>query len=266
MQARINGIALNYAVSGPDRAPAVVLHHPLATDLSFWAELTAALEPNYRVVRFDARGHGKSEAPVGRYDFKTLSADVVALMDHLGINQAGFVGLSMGGMVGQALGLYHPDRFSCLTLVSTTSRVPAEFRSMWVDRVKVARDKGMTSQVEGAMPRWLAASSRANRPDLVARFTRMIEATPLEGYAGWCQCIETLDFTDQLKAITLPTRVIVGAEDPATTPAAAEIIHRQIAGSDLVIMPSVSHQLSAEDPATFHGHVLPFLDAYAGAV
>ena len=266
MQAQINGITMNYAVSGSNTAPAVVLHHPLATDLSFWDELTAALEPNYRVVRFDARGHGQSQAPAGRYDFKTLAGDVVGLMDHLGIKQAGYVGLSMGGMVGQVLGLNHADRFACLALVSTTSRVPAEFRALWSDRVIVAREKGMASQVEPAMARWVSAKTKATRPDLMARFSRMIEATPVEGYAGWCHCIETLDLTDQLKAITLPTRVIVGAEDPATTPAAAKIIHDQIAGSDLVIMPGVSHQLSAEDPATFHGHILPFLDAYVGAV
>ncbi len=266
MQARINGSAMNFEASGAANGPAVVLHHPLATDLSFWDELTPVLEPMYRVVRFDARGHGKSEAPTGRYDFRMLAGDVVGLMDHLGIGKAGFVGLSMGGMVGQALGLYHPDRFACLALVSTTSRIPAEFRSMWVDRVKVAREKGMASQVEPAMGRWLAAATRATRPDLVARFARMIETTPLEGYAGWCGAIEILDFTDQLKAITLPTRVIVGAEDPSTPPAAAEVIHKQIAGSDLIIMPGVSHQLSAEDPAAFHSHILPFLDAYVGAV
>jgi 3-oxoadipate enol-lactonase len=265
MQARINGISMNYEASGNASGPAVVLHHPLATDLTFWDELTPVLAPNYRVVRFDARGHGKSEAPAGRYDFRTLAQDVVSLMDHLDIRQAGYVGLSMGGMVGQALGLHHPDRFNCLALVSTTSRIPPEFRALWSDRVKVAREQGMTSQVEPAMQRWLSAASRANRPDLVARFTRMIETTPIEGYAGWCGAIEHLDFTQQLSAISLPTRVIVGAEDPATTPAAAEVIHKAIAGSDMVVIPGVSHQLSAEDPETFHSHLLPFLDAYVGA-
>ena len=124
MQATINGFRMNYAVEGPGSAPPVILHHPLATDLTIWDELTAALAPRYRVVRFDARGHGASEATPAPYDLATLSADVVALMDHLGIARGHYLGLSMGGMVGQHLGLSHPQRFASLILCSTTSRMP----------------------------------------------------------------------------------------------------------------------------------------------
>lgn len=259
MQATINGIRMNYAVEGPEQAFPVVLHHPLATNLTIWDELTAALTPRYRVVRFDARGHGKTEAPTGAYDFQTLSADTVALMDHLKIERAHYLGLSMGGMVGQFLGLDHAKRFTSLQLVATSSRIPSEARHLWVDRVKVAREQGMASQPPTSMPRWLTEPNR-QKPALVARLTQMIETTPLEGYAGWCQAIEKLDVTDRLKAITLPTQVIVGADDPATPPAAAEAIQRQIAGSTLIVMPAVAHMLCAEDPAAFHKHVLAFLD------
>ena len=116
MQASINGIRLNYQVDGPDQAPTVVLHHPLATNLTIWDELTAALTPRYRVVRFDARGHGESEASKAPYSFATLGADVIGLMDHLKIERAHFLGLSMGGMVGQHLGLDQPRRFQSLVL------------------------------------------------------------------------------------------------------------------------------------------------------
>jgi 3-oxoadipate enol-lactonase len=258
MQASINGIRMTYDVAGAENAPPVVLHHPLATNLSIWDELTAALLPKYRVVRFDARGHGQSEAPKGAYTFETLAADVVSLMDHLRIGRAQYLGLSMGGMVGQYLGLLHADRFTSLQLVSTTSRIPDEMKHLWVDRVTVAREKGMASQVEPAMQRWITEENR-KKPSLVARLTKMIETTPLEGYAGWCQCIHGLNVTDRLKGITLPTRVIVGKADPATPVAASEVIHREIKGSDLVIMPNVSHMLQSEDPAAFHPHVLEFL-------
>ena len=261
--ARINGIVLRYDVQGDKGAPAVVLHHPLATNLTFWDELTAALLPKYRVVRFDARGHGKSEAPIGRYAFETLAGDVVALMDHAGVAKAGYVGLSMGGMVGQYLGLLHPGRFNSLVIVSSTSRVAPEFRSLWVDRVKVARETGMASQVEPAMARWVAAATKRDKPDLVQRFAGMIESTPLEGYAGWCGAIEHLDMTDKLGGIKLPVRVIVGDEDPATPVAASDAIHKAIPGSDLVILKGVSHMLSSEDPAAFHAAVLPFLAQHA---
>lgn len=258
MQASINGIRMTYDVSGAEGAPVVVLHHPLATNLTMWDEITPVLTGKYRVVRFDARGHGQSEAPKGPYTFETLAADVVALMDHLKIKKADFLGLSMGGMVGQYLGLLHADRFSSLQLVSTSSRVPDEAKPLWVDRVVVAREKGMASQVAPALGRWITEENR-QKPALVARLSKMIETTPLEGYAGWCQCIHGLNVTDRLKAITLPTRVIVGKADPATPVAASEAIHREIKGSDLVIMPNVSHMLCAEDPLVFHKHVLEFL-------
>jgi 3-oxoadipate enol-lactonase len=260
MQATVNGFRVNFAVEGPDAAPAVILHHPLATDLTIWDELTAALRPRYRVVRFDARGHGASEVTAAPYDFAMLGADVTGLMDHLKIARAHFLGLSMGGMVGQHLGLDQPQRFASLVLCSTTSRIPDEARPLWEERVKAAREKGMASQVELALARWLAASSRTSKPALVARMTRYIEATPVEGYAGWCQAIGSLNVTDRLKAIRLPTRVIVGAEDAGTPPAAAQAIHREIAGSDLVEVPGVAHQLHVEEPETFNRHVLEFLD------
>jgi 3-oxoadipate enol-lactonase len=111
-----------------------------------------------------------------------------------------------------------------------------------------------------ALQRWLAQSTHKSKPAVVARMTRYLESTPAEGYIGWCQAIRTLNITDRLKGIKLPTRVIVGAEDPGTPPAAAEAIHREIAGSDLVVVPGVSHMLHVEEPATFNKHVLEFLD------
>jgi 3-oxoadipate enol-lactonase len=260
MQATVNGFRMNFEVEGPQSAPPVVLHHPLATDLTVWDELTAALAPRHRVVRLDARGHGQSEATPAPYDFATLSADVVGLLDHLNIARAHFLGLSMGGMVGQYLGLDHAPRFRSLILCSTTSRMPPEARPLWEERAKLAREQGMGPQVEPALSRWLAETTRKSKPDLVARMKRYIEATPAEGYAGWCLAIRDLDVTDRLKAIKLPTRVIVGAEDPSTPPAAAKVIHAEIPGSDLVEVPGVSHQLLVEDPATFNRHVLEFLD------
>jgi 3-oxoadipate enol-lactonase len=260
MQATINGIGMSYATEGPEAAPAVVLHHPLATDLTIWDELTAALVPRYRVVRFDARGQGASEATPAPYDFATLSADTVALLDHLRIARAHFLGLSMGGMVGQHLGVSHAERFASLILASTSSRMPAEARPLWEQRAEAARKQGMGSQVELALSRWLAPASLQGKPALVARMRRYIEATPAEGYAGWCLAIRDLDMTDRLNGITLPTLVVVGAEDPSTPPAAAQAIHREIAGSAYVEVPGVSHQLHVEEPATFNKHVREFLD------
>lgn len=260
MQATINGFQMTFADEGAKDAPPVVLHHPLATNLTSWDELAAALlAAGYRVVRFDARGHGRSEATAGPYTFEQLAGDVVGLMDHLGIPRARYVGLSMGGFVGQYLGLLHPGRFQCLGLVSTSSSMTAG-QEIWDTRIRTASEGGMSTVVDGAMARWVAPALLAGgNPPLVARLREMILSTPARGYIGWCQAIRTLDITSRLGAIRLPTQVIVGALDPATPPAAAEVIHRGITGSELVVIPGVSHMLQVEDPAAFHRHLLPFL-------
>lgn len=262
MKAAINGFDMNYEVAGDARAPAVVLHHPLATNLGTWDDLAARLSPRYRVIRFDARGHGKSEAPKGPYALADLAKDVVALMDHLGVAKARFLGLSMGGMVGQHLGLDHADRFDALSLVSTSSRIPPEAKPIWIDRITNTPKTGMAGTIDAALARWVAPKVLQSDPKLVARLKQMILSTPVDGYVGWCHAISALDVTDRLPRIKLPTQVVVGALDPATPPAAAEVIHRQIKGSSLVVMPGVSHMLQEEDPAAFAAHVLPFFAAH----
>lgn len=264
MKSTVNGIAINYELSGAADGPAVVLHHPLATNLTCWDELTAVLEEKYRVLRLDARGHGQSDAPVGAYTFETLAKDVVDLMTACGIEKASFLGLSMGGMVGQYLGLLYPERFNCLLLVSTSSRVPDEAQPIWDQRIAAVRSEGMASQVDGAMQRWVSPRALKENAALVERLRKMILATPVDGYLGWCQAIRGLSVTSRLGAIKLPTRVIVGEIDPATPIAASQAIHEAIPGSDLVIVPGVSHMLHNEEPELFHSHVLPFLDAHAG--
>jgi 3-oxoadipate enol-lactonase len=259
MKAIINNIVINYEVAGPEAGTPVVLHHPLATHLGTWDALTASLSKTYRVIRFDARGHGASAAPPGPYNFDTLSADVIALMDHLGAKKAHYLGLSMGGFVGQHLGLLHPERFHSLSLVSTSSATPAAGQALWDERIKNSLELGMGSVVDGAMQRWVAPSVIAGKPGLVQRLKTMITETPAPGYAGWCGAIRHLNITDKIAAIKLPTLVVVGALDPATPPAAAEVIHKQIAGSKLVIMPGVSHMLQEEEPAAFAAVIVPFL-------
>lgn len=265
MRATINGIGINYEVSGRADAPPVVLHHPLATNLSTWDALTTALEPRYRVVRFDARGHGQSEAPEGPYTFETLAADVAGLLDRLGIAKARFLGLSMGGMVGQYLGLLYPDRFHSLCLVSTTSAVPAQALPLWDERIRVASKGSLSELVDGAIARWVVPETLKTKPQVVDRLKQMMLATPPKGYIGWCQAIGNLNVTDRLKEIKLPTRVIVGALDPSTPPSAAEVIHQEIPGSELVVIPGVSHMLHMEDPESFHPHVVSWFAAHGPA-
>ena len=259
MQAKINGITMNYAVSGKDSAPPVLLHHPLATNLTIWDELTAALEPTYRVIRLDARGHGKTEAPAGPYDISALATDVVALMDHLGVKQTRYLGLSMGGFVGQVLGLEHASRCHSLVLVSTSSDMTAG-RELWEARISTVSKDGMSKAVvDASMTRWLSPNALTTKPALVARLGAMVAATPPAGFLGWCQAIRDFNVTSRLKGIKVPVRIIAGAIDPATTPAMMQVMHREIPGSEYAEVPGTAHMLQVEEPGLFHAEVLPFL-------
>jgi len=262
MRARINDINMNYTISGKTDGPPVILHHPLATELSIWNELTAALEPNYRVIRFDARGHGQTDATPGPYDMSSLARDVIGLMDHLGLGKSRYLGLSMGGFVGQVLGYEHPGRFHSLVLVSTSSDMtPA--RAVWEDRVRTVVKDGMGKAiVDGSMQRWVAPEALASKPQLVARLSKMVADTPPAGFIGWCQAIMQFNITHRLKEIHLPVRIVAGAVDPATTPAMMQVMHKEIQGSEYAEVPGTAHMLHVEEPAKFHAEVLPFLAKY----
>lgn len=259
MQASLNGAKLHYRDEGPSDRPAVLLHHSLAGSLALFDELAQRLAGSYRVVRFDARGHGASETTEPPYAFETLAADAVALLDHLGIARAHFLGLSMGGMIGQYMGLLHPDRVASLMLVSTTSRIPPEAHAIWDERIAAVAASGMAGQVAGSIARWLSPAAQTGRPDLVSRLASGIAATPPDGFIGWARAIRDLDLTDRLDAIVLPTLVVVGELDPGTPVAAAETIHRRIPGSRLAVMPALSHMLPIEAPDAFGMIVETFL-------
>src|SRR5688500_3491668 len=143
MKVTANGIAMNYTLEGPENAPSVTLSHSLATDLSMWEPQMKALTARYRVLRYDTRGHGGTDAPAGAYSLGQLADDARALLQALGISRTHWIGLSMGGMIGQTLALASPGLFQSLVLCDTSSRIPAEMKSAWADRIKIAETQGM---------------------------------------------------------------------------------------------------------------------------
>lgn len=257
MKVHANGIDIHYEISGS--GPCVTLAHSLATDLTLWDELVAALEPHFTVLRYDARGHGRSSAPEGSYDFPTLVGDLVGLLDALKIARTHFVGLSMGGMLGQHFALAHPGRLDKLVIASSTSRVPPEGRALWDERIAVARSQGMQAHVESTLARWFTAPWRAAHPEAMARIGALVAATLVAGFAGWGAAICTLDLTERLGAIKAPTLVVCGADDPGTPPAANRVIAEAIPGARLEIVPNASHQLPVEQAETFTRLLLDFL-------
>jgi len=188
-----------------------------------------------------------------------LAEDARALLQALGIARTHFIGLSMGGFIGQILALTYPQMLQSLVLCDTTSRVPAEAKPMWDERIRAARMQGMQPHVEPTIGRWFSEPFRQQRPDVIDPVRALIRGTKPVGYIGCCHAIAALDLTDRLHQITTPALVIVGEEDPATPVAASRTIHERISGSELAILKSASHLSNMEQPEAFNRAVTRFL-------
>jgi len=259
MKITANGIGMNYSLEGRDGAPVVTLSHSLATNLSMWDPQVRALTSRYRVLRYDTRGHGGTDAPEGPYTLEQLAEDARALLRSLGIARTHFIGLSMGGMIGQVLGLSYAEILHSLVLCDTSSRVPADAGPMWEERIRVAQTQGMEPHVEPTIGRWFTAPFREKHPEVVDPVRAMLRSTSPRGYVGCCQAIARLDLTDRLPAITVPTLIIVGEDDPGTPVAASRAMHERIKGSELTILKSASHLSNLEKPEAFNRAVSSFL-------
>jgi len=259
MKITANGISMNYTFDGPAGAPVVTLSHSLATDLAMWEPTVPALASRFRVLRYETRGHGKTEAPRGAYTLDQLAEDALALLRALDIQRTHWVGLSMGGMIGQALALKAPNVLASLALCDTSSRIPPEAKPQWEERIRTAEAKGMEPHVEPTLARWFTAPFRERRKDVVDRVAAMIRSTPVAGYVGCCHAIAALNLTDRLGAIKLPTIVIVGEDDPGTPVAASRVIAEAIKSARLEIIPAAAHLSNMEQPEAFNRALSGFL-------
>lgn len=257
MKIHANGIDIRYEISG--NGPWVTLSHSLSCDLTMWDALAASLAPTCTVLRYDTRGHGGTSAPQGDYSFDQLTADLTGLLDALKVGRTHFLGLSMGGMIGQHLALAAPQRLERLVIANSTSRIPPEAGPLWDERIAIVRAQGCAGVVEGTLGRWFTPGFRQSRPDATAPIARLIANTPSAGYIGCAAAIRHLDITSRIGGIKAPTLVIAGAEDPGTPPAMSEAIAAAIPGARLEVIPSASHLSCIEQPEIFNRLVTDFL-------
>jgi 3-oxoadipate enol-lactonase len=253
-----NGIQLYYTLAGPADAPVVMLSNSLGTRLEMWDPQMPALAERYRVLRYDSRGHGRSEAPPGPYTIDMLADDALGLLDALGIERAHFCGLSKGGMVGQVLGAKHGERLISLALCSTACHMPA--RDLWDERIRVATEQGMAALADGVVERWFTEAFRREPSITVDRVRQMIIDTPPHGYAACCAAIRDMDLRELITGIRVPTLVIVGEDDPATPPEKAREIQNLIPGAQLEIIPDAAHLLNIEQDVAFDAALASLLD------
>jgi len=256
------GITINYEIEGT--GPWLTMSHSLACNLHMWDGQAALLAKEFKVLRFDTRGHGKSSAPAGNYTLDELAEDVKALFDALGIERTHWVGLSMGGMIGEAFALRHPGVFQSMVLADTSGRRPPGADKMWGERIRLAQDQGMDALVEATLGRWFTEPYRIARKDVMARIAQDIRATPVAGFAGCCHAISKIDLLDSLKEIKCPVLVMVGEHDHGTPPAMARAIHENLPGSQLKIIPSAAHLSNIEQPGVFNEALIGFLSRVAG--
>jgi 3-oxoadipate enol-lactonase len=243
-------------VEGPSSAQAIIFSHTLAADLSMWDEQAAYFAHHYRVIRYDCRGHGQSGTTPPPFSLSMLVEDVRSLLDALGVEQVHFVGLSLGGMVGQIFAARYPQRLLSLVLCDTSARMDID---VWEDRIALARQSGIGELAEPTIERWFTKSFRDKNPAHVDRAREMILSTSVEGYIGASTAIRDMDNTTVLSRIATPTLVIVGRNDPSTPPSDAEVIRDKIAGSSLVIIEDAAHLSNIEQAEEFNKALEGFL-------
>jgi 3-oxoadipate enol-lactonase len=257
-----DGVRIAYRVEGStdEARPWLVFSHSLACDHTMWDPQMAAFA-DYRILRFDTRGHGQSSAPAGEYTLEVLADDLKAVLDAASIRRCHFVGLSMGGMIGQQFLLKYPARFETVTLADTTSRYPAESRAVWEERLALVHSRGMDAIVPSTLERWFTAAFREGHPEEVGRIGRLIRSTPIAGYAGCARGISRINLTARLTDFDSPVLVIVGDSDLGTPRSMAEEIVQAMPRSRLHVIPRAAHLSNVEQPAEFNRVLRQFLAA-----
>ena len=188
MRIDANGISIHYSIEGPDDGPVVVLSHSLAANLAMWDWQMPVLE-DFRVVRYDTRGHGGTDAPAGEYTLEMLADDLFGFLDALNLDTVHYVGLSMGGMIGQTAALKDQSRFLSLGLCDTSSVVPLAGKEAWTERIAVARAEGMEAVMPSTIERWFSPEYQKNESGEVDKIREMIRSRPVDGFCGCCHAI-----------------------------------------------------------------------------
>ncbi|WP_177142930.1 3-oxoadipate enol-lactonase [Variovorax sp. YR216] len=251
--------AFRVTEDGDAAAPALILSNSLGTTLEMWDQQVAAFSKDYRLIRYDTRGHGGSPVTPGPYSFADLGQDVLAVLDALDIKRAAFCGISMGGHTGLWLGVHAGDRFDAIAVCNSAAKIGAA--QGWNERAAMVREGGeaaMRALAESSPGRWFSADFVNTQPSTVQRAQSWIAGIAPQGYAACCEALATSDLRGDLGRITTPTLVLAGASDPVTTVADAQAMQAGIVGAHLAVVPA-SHLSNLEAPQAFDQAVLQFL-------
>lgn len=258
MKTHIGDIDIHYDVTGS--GPWLTLSHSLAAHSGMWEPQLSQLSQHFTVLRYDIRGHGQTQASKGPYSLTQLAHDVYGLLQHLGVNRTNWVGLSLGGMIGQTLAIHHPEILDRVVIANSTGQGAPNAAQMWTDRATLARTQGMSALVQPTLSRWFTDPYRAQHAEVMARIGEMIQNTPVEGYAGCCAAIAELATLEKLHTLQLPCLVLVGDQDQATPPAMSEQIHQHWPNSQFEVLKDAAHLSSVEQAQAFTESVMRFFN------
>ena len=259
MKIDANGSTFNYRIDG-EAGPWVMLSHGLATDLSMWDELAAALKGGYRVLRYDARGHGASAAPAADYSLDQLVDDAAGILDALDVKKTYFAGLSMGGMVGLGLMIRHPQKIKGAVIADSRHTTTPEFTIAWHDRIAAVRKSGIEAVVASTVSRWSSEGLATRNPAAVARMEKMVRNTSVNGYCGCAAALAQLNYGSRLNEIIAPTLIMCGDEDHGAPPENSRQMAAMVKGARFVEIKQAGHIANIEQPAIFNAAVRGFFD------
>ena len=254
--AKLSDAQLFYQWDGPEGAPVVLFSNSLGTTHHMWDSQIEAFGKDFRILRYDSRGHGQSSVTPGPYNIAQLAGDVVQLLDLLKLKRVFFCGLSIGGMVGMQLGTTAPSRFHKIVLCNTAAKIGTP--DTWNARITAVQQGGMKAIAGAVVDRWLTAGWRASHAGETANVQEMVETADASGYVATCAAVRDADFRDKLHAVQTPTLIISGTHDPATTPADGHFLESKIRGAKYAELPT-AHLSNIEAREEFNRTVLGFL-------
>lgn len=255
--ATVNQIRIHYEIQGDADAPVLMLCNSLGTTLDMWAPQMSSLLTQFRVLRYDVRGHGQSDVPPGPYTIEQLGRDALALLDHLQLPRVDFCGLSMGGMTGMWLGTHHPERLRRLVLCNTAAQLGTP--ALWNGRLDQLAREGMAGLTPSVLDRWFTARYQRRAPQAIAQVRAMLLGTTPEGYAANAIAIREMDQRDTIGRINLPTLVIAGRHDGSTPPELGRDIAQRIHGARYVEL-DAAHLSNWEQSGAFTVALMDFLN------
>jgi 3-oxoadipate enol-lactonase len=263
MRVGTNGTILNCVIDGADGnadgKPWLTFSNSLATDLGMWSPQVEAFAADYRILRYDTRGHGGSAVPAGPYDPKMMADDVIGLWDVLGIETSHFVGLSMGGVIGLALALDHPDRVASLCVCDSRANSHPVHMERWAARNQGAAEHGMGWLADDFTGHWFTKAAHAAKLDWIDHVRRMVEATDLDGYLAAVNVVTSVDFRPRLAELKVPTLFLAGAQDIGDFPDQAKAMAAAVPGSSCVLIDGAAHLCNLEKPDEFNAAIAAHL-------